>query len=64
MTDIFGCIEAYYNTIRAHSTLAYNSPAQFEQKIAAWALILGVHFFGGTPLILIYRKNGTRPERK
>lgn len=35
MSEIFRYIEAYYNTIRFHSTLAYDSPAQFERKKAA-----------------------------
>lgn len=35
MTDVFRYIEAYYNTIRSHSTLGYDSPAQFELKKAA-----------------------------
>ena len=29
--DLFESIEAFDNTIRKHSTLAYKSPAQFEQ---------------------------------
>ena len=35
MTEIFRYIECYYNNIRAHSTLGYDSPAQFEKKKAA-----------------------------
>lgn len=34
MSDIFYYIEGYYNISRAHSTLAYNSPAQFEKMAA------------------------------
>jgi putative transposase len=35
MTEIFRYIEGYYNNARAHSTLDYDSPAQFERKKAA-----------------------------
>ena len=31
-TDIFSYIEAYYNTVRLHSTLGYLSPNEFEAK--------------------------------
>jgi transposase InsO family protein len=34
MTAIFRYIEGYYNTRRAHSTLGYDSPAQFEKRAA------------------------------
>ena len=34
-TEIFRYIEGYYNNVRAHSTLGYDSPAQFEQKMAS-----------------------------
>ena len=34
-TKIFRYLEGYYNNVRAHSTLGYDSPAQFEQKMAA-----------------------------
>ena len=29
-TDIFECIEGFYNTVRLHSTLGYLSPDEFE----------------------------------
>jgi transposase InsO family protein len=32
-TELFAYIEAYYNTHRKHSSLAYQSPAQFESQI-------------------------------
>jgi transposase InsO family protein len=35
MTEIFRYIEGYYNNARAHSTLGYDSPAQFERRKAA-----------------------------
>jgi len=31
-TDIFSYIEAYYNTVRLHSTLGYLSPSEFEAQ--------------------------------
>ena len=34
VNDIFYYIEGYYNTVRLHSTLDYNSPVQFENKAA------------------------------
>ena len=34
-TELFAFIEAYYNTHRKHSALAYLSPAQFESKSAS-----------------------------
>ena len=34
MTKIFQYIEGYYNTVRLHSTLDYNSPVEFETKAA------------------------------
>jgi putative transposase len=34
-TELFAFIEAYYNTHRKHSALAYFSPTQFEAKSSA-----------------------------
>jgi len=34
-TEIFGFIEAYYNTHRRHSALGYKSPSQFEAHISS-----------------------------
>ena len=31
-TEIFEYIEMYYNTIRLHSSLGYQSPAKYEQQ--------------------------------
>ena len=32
--DIFEYIEVFYNRLRRHSTLGYNSPAEFEARTA------------------------------
>jgi transposase InsO family protein len=32
--DIFECIEVFYNRLRRHSTLGYDSPAEFEARTA------------------------------
>jgi transposase InsO family protein len=34
VVDIFRYIEGYYNPVRLHSTLDYQSPVQFEKKVA------------------------------
>ena len=33
-TEIFAFIDAYYNTLRLHSSLNYRAPASFESNIA------------------------------
>ena len=30
--DIFECIEVFYNRTRRHSTLGYDSPAEYEAR--------------------------------